>query len=130
MPNFMHELGEVIAAAWLGKDKDGAFGIGFKSSGYGGYMHLKSQVVSDTAIKFAFARTYSGDGKFYFNNGYAFLAFAFAGTYDKKWQFVTKEWSISADNVERPTVLTLTDKANSANVIVLKATAVEKPFGN
>lgn len=130
MPNFMHELGEVIAAAWLGKDKDGAFGIGFKSSSYGGYMHLKSQVVSDTAIKFAFAGTYSGDGKFYFNSGYAFLAFAFAGTYDKKWQFVTKEWSISADNVERPTVLTLTDKANSANVIVLKATAVEKPFGN
>ena len=60
----------------------------------------------------------------------SFPTFAFAGTYDKKWQFVTKEWSISADNVERPTVLTLTDKANSANVIVLKATAVEKPFGN
>ena len=126
----MQGVEEVIGAVWLGKDKDGAFGIGFKSSRYIAYLHLNYQAVSDTAIKFAFAGTGGGDGMWYFRQGYDFLAYAFAGTYDKELQFVTKEWNISADNVKRPTVLTLTDKDNSANVIVLKATAVEYPFGD
>lgn len=132
LPNAMHNLGEVFHAMWLGKDKAGSFGVAFQSDRYTGYLYLKYEYVGDTAIKLTSLKDGDGNGNWYAKNSdYFVMPYAFAGVFNGgKLTNVTKEWTITADDIRKATVLTLTDKSDPSNVIVLKLAAVNDPFGS
>ena len=119
-------LGEQLYYAIFGT-YDGNFGITFNSSGYWGSLLFNYQIVSDDEIMLQFRDGNSND------NGAWYVKNAYFGEYFVP-PFATKKdirtFKLTADDVNNPSYILMTDEADPTNTIVLYGSIVQLPLNN
>jgi len=118
-------LGEVLQYAFMGTmlSESGTFGFNFISSGYGGVLHFKYQLIGDNQIALQFAMTGEGDGVWYHNEGMAYALMPFG--YNS-----ARLFTLTTDDMRNPSYITLTEDGNPANTMTLFAAQITFPFDN
>lgn len=118
-------IGEELYYAYLANE-EGGFGLQFASYDgkglYGGSLFFDTAVISDDEVALKFAMKGAGDGVWYHNNAnfaYALFPFGYSSA---------RSFKLTTDNLAEPSYITLTDKAQPANVITLTADEVIWPF--
>lgn len=118
-------IGEKLYYAYLANE-EGGFGLQFGSydgkSLYSGSLFFDTAVISDDEVALKFAMKGAGDGVWYHNNAnfhYALWPFGYRSA---------NTFKLTTDNLAEPSYITLTDKAQPANVITLTADEVIWPF--
>lgn len=116
--------GEELYAAWFGSAAYGTFGFNFYSYSaaagglYAGGLYYNYQLIGEDKIALQFAMNGGGDGVFYHNNlnfHYALNVFGYSAA---------RTFTITTDNINAPTYITLTEDANPANTITMYASQV------
>lgn len=119
-------IGETMDYAYIGADDYGNFAFCFESSGYVGSLVFQYAFddQNDHRIQMKFAMQGTDNGVWYHNNAnYAYALFPFGYS-------SARVFTITADDDENPTELTLTDENNANNVIKLSATMISDPLNN
>ena len=118
-------IGEELYYAYLANE-EGGFGLQFGSydgSGlYGGSLFFDYTLTGEDQITLQFAMAGAGDGVWYYNNAnfaYALFPFGYSSS---------RTFTLTTDNVKKPSYIILTDNDTPANVIKLVAEEVYWPF--
>ena len=118
-------IGERLYYAYLANE-EGGFGLQFGSydgSGlYGGSLFFDYTLTGEDQITLQFAMAGAGDGVWYHNNAnfaYALFPFGYSSS---------RTFTLTTDNVKKPSYIILTDNDTPANVIKLVAEEVYWPF--
>lgn len=118
-------LGEVLQYAFMGTmlSKAGTFGFNFISSGYGGVLHFNYQLIGDDQITLQFAMTGEDNGVWYHNEGMAnaLMPFGYSSA---------RLFTLTTDDIKKPSYIILTEDANPANKIKLFSAQISNPFDN
>ena len=119
------DLGEVLQYAFMGSmlSKSGTFGFNFISSGYDGVLYFNYQLIGDNKIALQFAMKGEGNGVWYHNEGMfnALIPFGYNST---------RLFTLTTDNLNKPSYITLTEDGNPANTMTLFAAQIMFPFDN
>ena len=118
-------IGEELYYAYLA-DEEGGFGLQFGSydgSGlYGGSLFFDYTLTGEDQITLQFAMAGAGDGVWYHNNAnfaYALFPFGYSSS---------RTFTLTTDNINKPSYIILTDNDTPTNVIKLVAEEVYWPF--
>ena len=118
-------IGERLYYAYLANE-EGGFGLQFGSydgSGlYGGSLFFDYTLTGEDQITLQFAMAGAGDGVWYHNNAnfaYALFPFGYSSS---------RTFTLTTDNINKPSYIILTDNDTPTNVIKLVAEEVYWPF--
>lgn len=112
------EGGEELIWAFMGSSLYGSYGFNFNSSGYGGVLNYDYELIGEDKIAMVFNFAGEGNGVWYYNNmnfHYALNVFGWSSA---------RTFTITTDNINAPTYVTLTEDANPANTITMYASQV------
>lgn len=118
-------IGEELYYAYLANE-EGGFGLQFASydgrSLYGGSLFFNYTLTGEDQITLQFAMAGAGDGVWYHNNAnfaYALFPFGYSSS---------RTFTLTTDNINKPSYIILTDNDTPNNVIKLVAEEVYWPF--
>jgi len=119
-------IGEKLYYAYFGTTENG-YGLHFASYAegqglYGGSLLYNATAVSDNVVTLAFALRGAGDGVWYYQNaGFNYGIQPFGSS-------AGRTFTLTTDDLNNPSYITLTDMSNPNNVITLTAAEVSWPF--
>lgn len=123
-------VGEVLYAAWFGKNSSNRFGLCFRSfdgsTTYAGTLYFNYTLTDQDTITLNFSSSADNNGQWYYNNAkfnYAVYPFGYNSNQPRTFK-------IETDNVYNPSYLILTDQNQPNNIIKLVPEAVIDPFNN
>lgn len=100
-----------------------AYSMVFLSSGYVGALTFNVTVIDAVTVKLEFASAAQGDGAWYYSKAYFNYPVDMLGEAGS-----AKIWHLEADNVQAPTVITMTEDGHPENSISLHSRLVINPF--
>lgn len=120
--NGLDKIGEDLYYAYLGKNTSGQYGFCFASTDgaslYGGVLKYTYKLVNDNKITYTYAQSGDDNGIWYYQNAaFNYLINPIAGANPRT-------FTITADNIKKPTWIKLTDDANENNTMILENSAV------
>lgn len=126
--NGFDAIGEELYYAYLGKFSGGQYGFCFGSTDgakvYTGVLTYTNVLIGEDQVKLSFALAGAGDGMWYYNNA------KFGTLISPVGAPAGRTFTLSADDIKRPTWIKLTDNANPNNTMVLYKNQVYWPYDN
>lgn len=122
--NYLDVASETLNFAYIGSTLYGEFGFNFNCSNYEGLLNLDYTLIGEDKVSLKFAFAGQGNGVWYHNNmGFKYLLDPFG--YSN-----ARTFTLTADDITKPTYITLTEDSNPANKMTLHDTPVYYPFNN
>jgi hypothetical protein len=121
-------IGEELNYAYLGKFSTGQYGFCFGSydgSGiYKGALIYNYTLIATNQVKLTFTNSGAGDGMWYYSNA------KFNSLINPLGTSTVRTFTLTADDLKRPTWIKLTDNANANNTITLYKSGIAWPYDN
>lgn len=126
--NGLDKIGEELNNAYIGTYSTGAYGFCFASSDgtglYAGVFICTYTLVNEDKITYTYSQTVLDNALWYFNNA----AFGNLINPISNGKTNPRTFTITADNVKKPTWIKLTEDANANNTMILEKTPVYSPY--
>lgn len=124
--NALASQGEELNFAYIGSAMYGKFGLNFSSGTdqYKGMLGLNYTLIGENQVTLKFNFTAQGNGAWYYNNA------AFNYFLNPFGLSVARTFTLTTDNINNPTYITLTENTNATNAITLHKALVAFPFSN